>query len=189
MTRPAIEKTVRDFPFLDYGIGVVDPSADLPAEWVSELAKAIGDALTAEQLQGVPTAASTLFALVRDVDVSGVSGTGVVADGVIWPDGSVSVRWRGEHPSIVFWRSVESVKVIHGHNGATRIVLTSSARERLGRIAEAHSKDTGPHGTTSGQCSECGWAHPCPTFVWATTERDGSATWDPRDDEPEGESR
>lgn len=126
-----------------------------------------------------------LFKLVRDQDVSGVSGTGVVADGVIWPDGTVSVRWRGDHPSIVFWRTLDAVKVIHGHNGATRIVLPSSERERLGRIADAHSKDEGPHGMTYGHCVECGLPWECPTYVWATTSRDALATWDPADDEPE----
>ncbi|MFG1683545.1 hypothetical protein ACGFNP_25475 [Nonomuraea sp. NPDC049269] len=129
--------------------------------------------------------APMLFKLVRDHDVSGVSGVGEVADGVIWPDGTVSVRWRGERPSVVHWVNLDDVKAIHGHSGATRVVLPSSERERLGRIADAHAKDDGGAGTTSGMCQECGWAHPCPTFVWATTERDANATWDPRDDEAE----
>ncbi|MFE3461353.1 hypothetical protein ACFXKD_27730 [Nocardiopsis aegyptia] len=65
------------------------------------------------------------FTLVRDVDVTGVSGTGTVADGVMWPDGTASVRWRGDHPSIVFWdRGWESVQHVHGHGGHTRVVWT-----------------------------------------------------------------
>jgi type IV secretory pathway TraG/TraD family ATPase VirD4 len=35
------------------------------------------------------------FQLHRDADPTGFSGTGVVADGVVWPDGTVSMRWRG----------------------------------------------------------------------------------------------
>jgi hypothetical protein len=62
------------------------------------------------------------FAIQRHEDVTGVSGVGHVADGVRWPDGSASIRWRGENPSVVFWDSHESVEKIHGHNGATRIV-------------------------------------------------------------------
>lgn len=62
------------------------------------------------------------FFLQRDHDVSGVSGTGHVADGVLWPDGTASVRWRGQHPSIVFWASWEAVEAIHGHQGATTLV-------------------------------------------------------------------
>jgi hypothetical protein len=132
---------------------------------------------------------TVVFHLQRDTDVSGVSGTGVVADGVVWPDGTVSVRWRGDHPSVVFWRSLDAVKVIHGHDGATRIVLPSSERERLGRIADAHSKDAGPHRTTSGLCVECGLCWPCPTYVWATTSRDTLSPWDPADDEQPAEDQ
>ncbi|TMR97573.1 hypothetical protein EJK15_17525 [Nonomuraea basaltis] len=63
-----------------------------------------------------------LFFLQRDHDVSGISGTGRVADGVLWPDGSVSVRWRGARPSLVHWSCLDDVEAIHGHGGATQIV-------------------------------------------------------------------
>ena len=36
------------------------------------------------------------FVMVRTVDHNGQSGTGVVADGVIFPDGRVSMRWRSD---------------------------------------------------------------------------------------------
>jgi len=39
------------------------------------------------------------FVLHRDEDVSGVSGTGVVAEGVVFSDGAVVVRWLGKHAS------------------------------------------------------------------------------------------
>lgn len=61
----------------------------------------------------------------------------------------------------------------------------TSPTDRLARIAQAHSKDHGPGGMTSGDCGECGWPWPCPTFTWATTDRDPTATWDPADDAPE----
>ncbi|MFJ1581545.1 hypothetical protein [Streptomyces sp. NPDC088182] len=67
-----------------------------------------------------------LFTLERDRDVTGTSGTGTVADGVVWPDGTVSIRWRGVHPSVVFWESLEHAVAVHGHGGATRIVLTEA---------------------------------------------------------------
>jgi hypothetical protein len=61
--------------------------------------------------------------LVRETDVTGVSGTGAVADGVRWPDGSVTVRWRGEWPTVQHHdRGQDSVDHIHGHGGATRVV-------------------------------------------------------------------
>lgn len=62
------------------------------------------------------------FYLDRAVDVTGASGTGRVADGVQWPDGTASVRWRGERPSTVHWDRMEDAEVIHGHGGTTRIV-------------------------------------------------------------------
>ena len=64
------------------------------------------------------------FELHRDVDASGVSGTGVVAEGVEFSDGTVALRWKSEWPtSVVFHeRGIESVEAIHGHGGHTRIV-------------------------------------------------------------------
>jgi len=59
------------------------------------------------------------FDLVRYHDVSGVSGEGIVAQGVQFADGSVAVRWHGEHPATAVWGSVESMLAIHGHNGLT----------------------------------------------------------------------
>lgn len=61
------------------------------------------------------------FRLRRDRDVSGVSGTGVVAEGVQFSDGVCAVRWLGEHASTVVWASLFDVELIHGHQGATRV--------------------------------------------------------------------
>jgi hypothetical protein len=58
----------------------------------------------------------------------------------------------------------------------------SNAAGRLSRIAEAHVKEVLVGGLTSGDCTECGHAWPCPTYTWATTDRDTLATWDPSDD-------
>lgn len=64
------------------------------------------------------------FQLVRDVDPSGVSGTGVVAEGVEFSSGRVALEWLSEWPtSVVFHdRGAQSVEAIHGHGGMTRIV-------------------------------------------------------------------
>lgn len=62
------------------------------------------------------------FELFREEDVSGVSGTGVVAEGVEFSDGRVALRWlAGEHRSTVIWDSIHSVEIIHGHDGRTII--------------------------------------------------------------------
>jgi hypothetical protein len=64
------------------------------------------------------------FELHRDTDITGVSGTGVVAEGIAFSDGVVALRWRSEWPtSVVFHdRGIEAVNAVHGHSGATRIV-------------------------------------------------------------------
>jgi hypothetical protein len=68
------------------------------------------------------------FVLVRDEDVTGVSGTGIIAEGVEFtgPDGVgvVALRWLSDWPtSVVFHdRGVESVHAVHGHDGRTRVV-------------------------------------------------------------------
>ena len=71
------------------------------------------------------------FVLSRDHDPSGVSGTGVVAEGMEFSDGVVALRWivpqgqpgHGYPTSVVFHdRGMESVERIHGHSGATRVV-------------------------------------------------------------------
>lgn len=68
------------------------------------------------------------FVLQRDTDVSGVSGTGVVAEGVLFSNGVVALQWTSEFPtSVVFHqRGMESVRAVHGHGGATRIVWLDS---------------------------------------------------------------
>lgn len=59
------------------------------------------------------------FVLQRHSDPSGVSGTGVVALGVEFPDGAVTLRWPGLNPSTACWGSIEAVLAVHGHGGQT----------------------------------------------------------------------
>lgn len=59
------------------------------------------------------------FELIRYHDPSGVSGTGSVAEGVEYSDGSVALRWKGDHPATAVWPSLDDVLAVHGHQGAT----------------------------------------------------------------------
>src|SRR5688572_12719520 len=77
------------------------------------------------------------FYLDRNTDVTGASGTGRVADGVVWPDGTVTVRWRGEHQSTVFWNNLESAERVHGHGGTTKVVFVDSGQPRNEAQADA----------------------------------------------------
>lgn len=78
------------------------------------------------------------FELHRDADATGVSGTGVVADGVVFehpvtvkyddgyevtlPSGWVRLVWRGPDSSTVHWPDLDTAMRVHGHNGLTRVV-------------------------------------------------------------------
>lgn len=73
------------------------------------------------------------FKLIRDVDHTGLSGTGTVAEGVEFSDGTVALRWldidhdsenyqRGVRPTTVIHESIDAVIALHGHNGSTRII-------------------------------------------------------------------
>ena len=78
-----------------------------------------------------PVGGMRRFELHRDEDVSGVSGCGVVAEGVAFSAGGpVALRWLSDWPtSVVFHdRGVESLEAVHGHNGRTRIVWIDEAR-------------------------------------------------------------
>lgn len=63
------------------------------------------------------------FHLQRDVDETGVSGTGRVAEGCQFSDGACALTWLTEHTSYVFYTSIRHVEYIHGHNGKTRVVF------------------------------------------------------------------
>lgn len=85
------------------------------------------------------TAQIRQFHLVRDEDVSGVSGVGNVAVGVVLPTGRCVLEWldttaKGVR-SIGIYESISEVETIHGHNGSTRIEYAAArASEGHGRI-------------------------------------------------------
>lgn len=62
------------------------------------------------------------FLLVRDEDVSGVSGIGVVAEVVEFTTGKAVVAWQIPYYSIEVHDTLESVERIHGHDGKSRLV-------------------------------------------------------------------
>jgi hypothetical protein len=61
------------------------------------------------------------FRLLRIEDVSGVSGTGVVAEGVIFSTGKVVLSWCSEYHSVAVYDSAADLLAIHGHKGRTRV--------------------------------------------------------------------
>lgn len=63
------------------------------------------------------------FHLQRDVDTSGVSGTGVVAEGVLFSSGKVVLSWLTRHTSVAVYDDLETMLQIHGHGNNTRVVF------------------------------------------------------------------
>lgn len=64
------------------------------------------------------------FKLIRRTDVTGVSGKGHVADGVLWPDGTCALRWRTDVATTALYDRIDHVTLIHGHDGATQVEFT-----------------------------------------------------------------
>lgn len=64
-----------------------------------------------------------LFYLDRFKDLSGISGTGIVAYGCELSDGTCALSWQSATPSVCFRSSLKAVEEVHGHNGATKLQL------------------------------------------------------------------
>ena len=64
------------------------------------------------------------FVLNRTEDETGISGTGIVAEGVEFSNGKVVVAWCTENAvhSVTVFNDIEEVHKIHGHGGKTQIV-------------------------------------------------------------------
>lgn len=61
------------------------------------------------------------FALDRREDVTGASGTGRVALGAQWPDGTCVIRWQTELRSTAIYDNIAELEAIHGHDGRTTV--------------------------------------------------------------------
>ena len=63
------------------------------------------------------------FHLLREKDVTGVSGTGIVAVGCDFFQAGCVLQWTGKVKSTFWYPSIAIVKEIHIHNEKTRIVI------------------------------------------------------------------
>jgi len=63
-----------------------------------------------------------LFQLNRIIDKSGVSGLGIIAEGVLFSNGKICIRWIGQYSSLVIWDSIEDLKNVNLHNNNTEII-------------------------------------------------------------------
>lgn len=61
------------------------------------------------------------FKLNRLEDATGISGEGIIAEGIQFSDGRCVLRWLTEITSIGIYDSIDDVEFIHGHDGKTVI--------------------------------------------------------------------
>ena len=61
------------------------------------------------------------FLLVRERDLTGVSGTGIVAEGVLFSGGCSVLQWLREPYAIGMFQSINDLITVHGHEGATHV--------------------------------------------------------------------
>ncbi len=84
--------------------------------------KAVADGPTPIRVPPTVSTKMRRFELHRTADISGMSGTGVVADGIEFTNGMCAISWRSEFRTVNVHESIKSVEVLHGHEGATRVV-------------------------------------------------------------------
>ncbi|WP_405061160.1 hypothetical protein OG474_05815 [Kribbella sp. NBC_01505] len=118
-----------------------------------------------------------LFRLVRHADASGLRGTGTLAEGVEWSDGSVALRWRGPWASTSTWDRVEALLAVHATDGRTLLHWSSDAVSPapIERVATAPPGSQSPASRADqpqavvwlpapgldGLCLRCGQGWPC----------------------------
>lgn len=110
------------------------------------------------------------FRLLRKADASGVSGTGHVADGIEFRDGTCVLRWMTEHRSIAIYNSLVDLEKIHGHHGQTVVEWIDERPSRLmERAADDYQLDSFencPFGSVGGLDARLDPQRP----IWITEE-------------------
>jgi hypothetical protein len=62
------------------------------------------------------------FVLDRIVDATGVSGEGIVAEGVKFTGGKCAMHWLSDFSSVAVYDSILELEAIHCHEGKSKIV-------------------------------------------------------------------
>ncbi|MFF2094803.1 hypothetical protein [Streptomyces sp. NPDC058202] len=110
-----------------------------------------------------PTLAT--FRVHRAEDVSGVSGTGVIAEGVQFSTGWVVTHWLDQPPmwepktDVWYHKGTGPITKVHGHGGATRIVWTRDEEKRRRELAADVAEAFDVPGWVAGPAAELGLTH------------------------------
>lgn len=64
-------------------------------------------------VKGPKKANPQVFLMNRNHDESGISGTGIVAEGCVFSNGKCVVTWRSDAPCVTVWDTFEQFKSKH----------------------------------------------------------------------------
>ena len=105
------------------------------------------------------------FHLLRLDDVSGVSGTGRVAEGVVFSNGLVALTWLSPYPTVAVYPSAAAVEAIHGHDGRT-LVVPEGTTSRAEPGHEAQRPPVGGAASSLEATHEAAALPACPSFTY-----------------------
>lgn len=88
-----------------------------------------------------------IFKLWRVVDETGISGTGLIAEGALFSDGTCALRWLTKHHSTALYENLATLVAIHGHGGKTQVRFPALTAEAL--------RDAVDYGALGGKCLSC----------------------------------
>lgn len=84
----------------------------------------MSDLPTAKESNPLTDSRSRRFVLQRNEDETGISGTGVVAEGIEFSTGWCALSWMTNAHSVGIYPNVKELERIHGHNGRAVVVWT-----------------------------------------------------------------
>jgi hypothetical protein len=77
----------------------------------------------------------------RTEDASGISGTGRVAEGVLFDNGLIALSWISLHKCVNIYASYAEMMAVHGHDGDTELVWEDPDPKIAGEmVVEAEAK-------------------------------------------------
>ena len=83
--------------------------------------EAKGESMTRKPNQIPSNSQMRRFVLIRVDDLTGVSGTGEVAEGTVFSSGLAVIHWLREPYAMGVYQTLEDVISVHGHEGRTQL--------------------------------------------------------------------
>ena len=74
-------------------------------------------------------------------DISGISGTGKIAEVAVSSDGRVAVFWPEPFPSVAVFSNNKAMLGAHGHNGRTKLVYLDDPSWDMGHCEACHIQE------------------------------------------------